>query len=83
MNVAQVLVLSVTAVACVVVFLVMRYPQLRRPQFQNGRRFSIGFSMVCASVCPWSPSRADHRLGLRVKLTALTEPSQKQGVSTG
>jgi len=37
-NVAQVLALSVTAVAAVVLFLVMRYPQLRRPQFQRGAR---------------------------------------------
>lgn len=48
MNIAQVLALCVTAVACVVMFLVMRYPQLRRPQFQNGRRFSIGVSLACA-----------------------------------
>ena len=48
MNVAQLLALSGTTVACVVLFLVMRYPQLRRPQFQNGRRFSIGLSLACA-----------------------------------
>ncbi len=48
MNVAQVLALSVTGVACAVLFLVMRYPQLRRPQFQSGRRFSIGVSLACA-----------------------------------
>ena len=48
MNVAQVLALCVTAVACVVMFLVMRYPHLRRPQFQGGRSFSIGFSLACA-----------------------------------
>ncbi len=48
MNVAQVLALSVTAVASVVLFLTMRYPQLRRPQFQGGRRFSIGLSLACA-----------------------------------
>jgi multisubunit Na+/H+ antiporter MnhB subunit len=47
-NVAQALALSVTAVACVVLFLVMRYPQLRRPQFQSGRRFSIGAALACA-----------------------------------
>ncbi len=48
MNVAQVLSLGVTVVASVVMFLVMRYPQLRRPQFQGGRSFSIGFSLACA-----------------------------------
>ena len=48
MNVAQVLALSGVAVACVVLFLMMRYPQLRRPQFQNGRRFSTGLSLACA-----------------------------------
>jgi len=33
-------------------FLVMRYPHLRRPQFQGGRSFSIGFSLACAlGVC--------------------------------
>jgi len=47
-NVPQVLALFVTAVASVVVFLVMRYPALRRPQCRNGRRFSIGFSLACA-----------------------------------
>ena len=48
MNVAQVLALCVTAVACVVMFLVMRYPHMRRPQFQGGRSFSIGVSLACA-----------------------------------
>jgi flagellar biogenesis protein FliO len=36
------------AVACVVMFLMMRYPHLRRPQFQGGRSFSIGVSLACA-----------------------------------
>ena len=48
MNVAQTLALCVTAVACVVMFLLMRYPQLRRPQFQGGRSFSFGGSLACA-----------------------------------
>jgi len=47
-NVPQVLALVVTAVASGVVFLLMRYPQLRRPQFQNGRRFSFGLALACA-----------------------------------
>jgi hypothetical protein len=29
-------------------FLAMRYPQLRRPQFQGGRSFPIGVSLACA-----------------------------------
>jgi hypothetical protein len=48
MNVAQFIALSATAVACVVLFVIMRYPQLRRPQFQGGRSFSIGVSLACA-----------------------------------
>jgi hypothetical protein len=47
-NVAQVLALAVVAMASVVVFLVMHYPALRRPQFQSRRRFSIGLSLACA-----------------------------------
>ena len=48
MNIAEGLALTGTAVACVVLFLVLRYPQLRRPQFQGGRGFSVGFSLACA-----------------------------------
>ena len=47
-NVPQVLALVVTAVASIVVFLLMRYPQLRRPQFQGRRAFSVGVSLACA-----------------------------------
>jgi hypothetical protein len=47
-NVPQVLALFVTALASVVVFLLMRYPRWRRPQFQDGRKFSIGLSLACA-----------------------------------
>jgi multisubunit Na+/H+ antiporter MnhB subunit len=47
-NVAQFIALAATAVACVVLFVIMRYPQLRRPQFQGGRSFSIGVSFACA-----------------------------------
>jgi hypothetical protein len=47
-NVAQVLSLGIAVVASVVLFLVLRYPQLRRPQFQDGRSFSASFSLVCA-----------------------------------
>jgi multisubunit Na+/H+ antiporter MnhB subunit len=42
------LALVVTAVASVVVFLLMRYPQLRRPQFQGRRAFTVGVSLACA-----------------------------------
>jgi hypothetical protein len=31
-----------------VLFVVMRYPTMRRPQFQGGPRFSIGVSLACA-----------------------------------
>jgi hypothetical protein len=47
-NIALVLARTVIAVASVVLFLLMRYPQLRRPQFQGGRVFSFGFSLACA-----------------------------------
>jgi len=47
-NVAQVLALAGVAVACVVLYLVMRYPAMRRPQFEGGRSFSIGISLACA-----------------------------------
>jgi multisubunit Na+/H+ antiporter MnhB subunit len=47
-NVPTVLALVVTAVASVLVFLLMRYPQLRRPQFQGRRAFSVGVSLACA-----------------------------------
>ena len=42
------MVLIVAAVACAVLFLVMRYPQLRREQFQGGRAFSWPVSLGCA-----------------------------------
>ena len=48
MNITHVLALSVTAVASLVVFLLMRYPGLRRPQFRSGQRFSAGVSLACA-----------------------------------
>jgi multisubunit Na+/H+ antiporter MnhB subunit len=47
-NVAEFLALSVVAVACVVIFLVMRYPQLRRPQFRGSRAFSTGAALAAA-----------------------------------
>jgi len=47
-NGAQVLALFVTAVASVVLFLVMRYPAMRRSQFQGGRAFSVTTSLACA-----------------------------------
>ncbi len=48
MNAPQVLALFVVAVACVVIFLVMRYPQLRRPQFRGGRAFSTAAALAAA-----------------------------------
>jgi len=47
-NVPQGLALVVTAVASIVVFLLMRYPPLRRLQFQGRRAFSVGVSLACA-----------------------------------
>lgn len=48
MNFPQGLALAGVAVACGVLFGVMRYPAMRRPQFQSGRSFSIGVSLACA-----------------------------------
>lgn len=47
-NAARVVVLAVLAVASVVVYLLMRHPGLRRPQFQGGRAFSRAVSFGCA-----------------------------------
>jgi hypothetical protein len=47
-NSARVVALSVVAVASVVVFLLMRYPGLRRPQFRGGRTFSTGTALAGA-----------------------------------
>jgi hypothetical protein len=41
-------VLAVMPVASVVVYLLMRHPGLRRPQFQGGRAFSVPMSLGCA-----------------------------------
>jgi hypothetical protein len=48
MNIAQVLALVVSAAASVAIFLLMRYPTMRRPQFQSGRAFSVAASLACA-----------------------------------
>lgn len=48
MNVARVLALVVVAVASVVVYLLMRHPEMRRTQFRGGRAFSVGVSFACA-----------------------------------
>ena len=50
MNASRVLMLVVTAVASVVVYLLMRHPDLRRSQFQGGRAFGVGVSLACAVV---------------------------------
>jgi len=49
-NVAQLLALAVVAVASVVVFLLMRYPQLRRPQFLGELSFPVSVALACALV---------------------------------
>jgi hypothetical protein len=41
MNAARVVILGAGVVASVVVFLLLRYPGLRRPQFRAGRRFTV------------------------------------------
>lgn len=48
MDIARALPLAVLAVASAVVFLLMRYPGLRREPFQRGRAFSTGLSLACA-----------------------------------
>jgi hypothetical protein len=35
-------------VASTVVYLLMRHPGMRRPQFRNERAFSVGVSLACA-----------------------------------
>jgi len=47
-NDAQLLALAVVAVASVVVFLLMRFPELRRPQFRGGRAFPVPAALACA-----------------------------------
>ena len=48
MNIAQLMALAVVAVASVVVFLLMRYPELRRPQFRERRTFPVPVALACA-----------------------------------
>lgn len=48
MNVAQMLALTGVAMACGVLFVVMRYPGMRRMQFQGGKTFSVAVSLACA-----------------------------------
>jgi hypothetical protein len=48
MNAARVLVPAVTLVASVVVYLLMRHLELRRPQFEGGRVFFVSVSLTCA-----------------------------------
>jgi hypothetical protein len=47
-NIAQVIALAVVAVACAIMFLLMRYPEMRRPQFRSGRAFSVAAALACA-----------------------------------
>ena len=49
MNPARAMVLVVAAVMTVVVYLLMRRPSMRRPQFQGGRAFSPVVSFGCAA----------------------------------
>ena len=41
MNILTILIVAAGAVASVVVFLLMRYPGMRREQFRQGRAFSM------------------------------------------
>ena len=49
MNPARAMVLLVAVVASVVVYVLMRHPEMRRPQFQGGRAFSPVVSFGCAA----------------------------------
>lgn len=42
------LIVGVAVLASLVVFLVMRFPQLRRPQFRQSGAFSMPVSAACA-----------------------------------
>ncbi len=44
------MVLVVAGVACAVLYVVMRYPHLRREQFQGGRAFSWPVALGCAAT---------------------------------
>jgi hypothetical protein len=48
MNLLKTFILVVGSVASVIVFLLMRYPRLRREQFQQGRAFSLRISALGA-----------------------------------
>ena len=50
MNPAHLLILGVGAVASVVVFLLLRRPELRRQQFRHGRRFTLLQSALGATA---------------------------------
>ena len=50
MNVAKILILGVGLVASLVVYLLMRHPQLRREQFRNRAPFSISAALLCAAA---------------------------------
>ncbi|MBF0119121.1 MAG: hypothetical protein HQK79_09820 [Desulfobacterales bacterium] len=47
---AKILILTVGLVASIVVFLIMRFPQLRRAEFRNRKRFSTIQSSICAAL---------------------------------
>ncbi len=68
MNVAQLIAFSVVAVACVVVFSLMRYPQLRRPQFRGGPAFSTGVALADAVGVPRQADLKTTRAGKWVEL---------------
>jgi hypothetical protein len=50
MNAPKTLILTVGVFASLSVFLLMRYPQLRREQFRTSKPFSVVASLLCALV---------------------------------
>jgi hypothetical protein len=50
MNAPKALILTVGVFASLSVFLLMRYPQLRREQFRTSKPFSVVASLLCALV---------------------------------
>jgi hypothetical protein len=50
MDAASVLILAVAAIVALTVFLLMRFPNLRRAQFRQYRAFSTRMAFVCATA---------------------------------
>ena len=50
MDAASVLILAVAAIVAVTVFLLMRFPNLRRAQFRHYRAFSLRTALACSAA---------------------------------